>query len=252
MNQMFFSDWKPMIESVLSQQRTLSGKFGEYASRSTNTSLSFQSVMIIPTRHPDIPTISTFLQQSPEVTRLITEGKHLRNDTQVLYDKGTRNFVSEARRALRILDDAKAHLEQFYGKLTTVLAHVGREWNYSAKQGVLFSHMVMYLRELRELETILSNPSKVDDSAVKRSLSVLMTIAYGCPQFHVASKPSKPNPPPINNLPAIRPARTKSGASDLASENSALKLQNEILRSELEEAKKEIARLNALVQSLKR
>jgi len=256
MNAMFFSEWKPMIETILSLQRSVSGKFNEYAKRSSaGASLSMQTVTIIPNRHPDIPTISTFVQQSPEVSRLILEGKNLRNDTQDLYDKGTRNFMNEARRALRILDAAKAHLEQFYEKLTTVLSHVNKEWNYTAKQGVLFSHMVMYIREMRGLDTVLSNPAAATanpttDEELGRSVVKLKTIACDCPHFHVVSRPTpKPTVPPL--APA-RPLRTRSGASDLASENSALKLQNESLRAELDEAKKEIARLNAIILSLKR
>jgi len=254
MNQMFFSDWKPLIESILTLQRTLSAKFNEYASKSpAGSAPQFQQVTIIPTRHPDIPTISTFSQQSPEVTRLIMEGKSLRNDTQAQFDKGMRTFVGEAKRALQILDDAKAHLEQFYQKLTIALGQVNREWNYTAKQGVLFSHIVSYLREMKELDSILSRPSSATpnpttDCELERSVQKLIAIAHECPYFHIVSKPAASKQPP---LPPVRPVRTRSGASDLACENSALKVQNEQLRNELEEAKKEIARLNALIQTLK-
>jgi len=255
MNQLFFSQWKPLFESIMAVQRSVSTKFGDYVTKAkAPATLLFQLVTVIPSRHPDIPTITAFLEQSSEVTRLIGEGKQLRNDTQKLFDKGTRNFVVEARRALRIVDDAKAHLEQFYQKLTSVLTHVRAEWNYTARQGILFSHMVLYLRKLKEMDSILSDPSAVNSAQktnanLENCLSDLKAIAEGCSHFHMATKqPARPvNPPP-----AHRPARTKSSASDVVSENMALRAQNEQLRNDLEEAHKEIARLQEQLAALLR
>lgn len=262
LNETFFANWKPLVERALTLQRTLAAQYSARAG--TPPQPPFPVATIIPTPHPDIPAIGTFSQQSDVVTRLVVEGKRLRNETQDHFDQGLRTFVREARSALSILDSARAHLEEFYPLLSTALALANREWNYTAAMGTLFARLALYIAKLEEIAAILASDAAAGSGtgsgstapALQSAFAQLKTIAAGCPQIHLvcpsSSGTARAGAPATTHPASASPVRGKSPSTAAATENAALRAQNEALHRELDEAHKEIARLNAIIASLRR
>jgi len=255
------SHWRPATERMIQLQRPLSSRFNELLSSGLATQ-SFPSAVVIPSSAPPVQPIPTFAQQSETVSKLVLEGKELRDNTQRLCNCHQTVFHEEVRVALRILDRARNHLRECFPLLDSALSTLAAEWDYSVNQCGLLAHLYRYNRILERITALVADsPSKTRVQEAEALIPDLQKIALECPQIRwpgpsrghgqTKSVGDRPPLPPKNGASLsgsgahIQYASPEEEIAALKEEVSRLRHELDKVTSELKETKDELETLRA-------